>query len=152
MYNYKTFLLALTLFSCRDTIHSEYHSFNYKAWDSDSSVIFNYTISDTTKKYDLSLNIRHDVNYEFQNLFLFLEGENTDTLELMLATKNGKWLGSGISDIRELKYPFEKGKRFFKKGEYELRVEQAMRYGSQQKIEKLHHILDVGLIISTHNE
>ena len=57
-----------------------------------------------------------------------------------------------LRDIRELKYPFEKGKRFFKKGEYELRVEQAMRYGSQQKIEKLHHILDVGLTISTHNE
>ena len=152
MHNSGFLLVFLVLLSCSDTTYLEYHSFNNNAWDSDSAVIFNYTILDTTKKYNLSLKIRHTVDYEFQNLFLFLDGEKKDTVEIMLANKNGKWKGVGVSNVRELEYFFDKEKVFLQRKEYELRIEQAMRYGDVEKIKKLDHILDIGLIVSEYDE
>ena len=96
----------------------------------------------------MRLNIRHTVDYNFQNLFLFLGEDTQDTVEIILANKSGKWRGSGISDIREIEYVFETQRDFTKRGEYGLSVEQAMRYGELNKIECLNHILDVGLIVS----
>ena len=87
------------------------------------------------------------VNYEFQNLFLFLEGNKKDTVELILSNKNGKWLGSGVCDVREVEYVFAEDVVFMKVGMQELKIEQAMRYGSVEKIENLRNVLDIGLII-----
>ena len=81
-----------------------------------------------------------------------IEDIKKDTIEIMLASKNGKWLGSGISDVREVEYVFDKNRIFSKKGEYKIRVEQAMRYGPKDKIENLEHILDIGLIVSEHHD
>ena len=152
MRSYLLFFFTTILFSCGNTTYENYHSFNYMGWNTDSIIKFKYNIIDTAKTYDLSLKIRHTVDYEFQNLFLFLEEAGKDTVEIILANKNGKWQGSGISDVRELEYVFYNDRKFSKKGEYELRVEQAMRYGGLNKIENLEHILDVGLIVARHND
>lgn len=143
---------SLILISCHKQTYQEYYFFNDGQWHSDSVVNYNYSILDTTKTYTLSLSIRHTVDYEYQNLFLFLDGEYKDTVEIILSNKKGKWLGSGISNIREFKYILDENKKYFKKGNYKLEVEQAMRYGSEEKIETLQHILDIGLIISKQNE
>ncbi len=152
MRNYSLFFLTTILLSCGNATYENYYSFNDEGWHTDSIVNFKYTISDTTKRYDLSLNIRHTVNYEFQNLFLFLSENNSDTIEIILANKNGKWKGSGISDIRTFEYIFDKERAFLKKGDHFLSIEQAMRYGSLDKIETLKQILDIGLIVSEHND
>ena len=146
------FIVAIILTACSNNTYEDYHSFNNGQWNADSIVSFKYTIIDTTKKYDLILKIRHTVDYNFQNLFIFLETNIKDTAEIILANKNGKWLGSGISDVREVTYILEKERCFQKKGEYNLDLEQAMRYGSEQKIVNLKHILDVGLIVVEHND
>jgi len=146
-------LFCSWFFSCVKISHEEYHSFSEKLWKSDSVVTFNYNVKDTINKYDLILKIRHTIDYEFQNLFLFLsEDKNKDTVEFMLANKEGRWMGKGVSDVREAEYVLEKGKVFSKKGAYILKVEQAMRYGDKEKIDNLQHILDIGLIILDHNE
>ena len=152
MRNATIFFLAVFLFSCSDNIHQEYYSFNSNGWNTDSIIRYQYMIIDTTKEYKLSLNIRHTVDYKFQNLFLFLDGSHKDTIEINLADKNGKWIGSGISDIRELNYVFHYDKVFYKKGEHILSVEQAMRYGAEEKIKNLQQIVDIGLIVSENNE
>ena len=152
MRNSPLFFFAIILLSCGNTTYENYHSFNHNEWNTDSIVIFNYTIADTTKKYDLSLKIRHTIDYEFQNLFLFLGETKKDTIEITLSNKNGKWLGSGICDVREVEYFFDKERNFTKKGKYEIRIEQAMRYGSAEKIENLEHVLDIGLMVFEHND
>ena len=152
MHNFLVFFFAIILSSCGNPTHEDYHSFADRGWSADSIVGFKYSVTDTIKKYDLTLKIRHTVEYEFQNLFLFLAGGNQDTIEIILANKNGKWLGAGVSSIRELEYIFDTERIFSKKGDYKLRLEQAMRYGSEEKIENLEHILDVGLIVSEHND
>ena len=152
MHSYSLFFFAVILLSCGNDRYESYHTFNDSGWNSDSVITFKYTINDTTSKHDFILNIRQTVDYEFQNLFLFLEGPKKDTIEIILANKSGKWLGDGISDVREFKHVFDKEIFFNKTGEYKLSVEQAMRYGSAHKIEKLEHILDIGLIVSKHND
>ena len=152
MRNYYLIFFATFFFSCGKNTYENYHSFDHNGWNTDSIAVFKYNIYDTTKSYDLTLKIRHTTDYEFQNLFLFLLEDKKDTIEIMLSNKDGKWLGSGISDIREIEYVFQKKREFKQKGEHILRIEQAMRYGALNRIEKLEHILDVGLIVSPKNE
>ena len=152
MYKYILLFFSTIFLSCGNNIHEEYRSFNNKGWSSDTILHFKYTITDIKENYDLSLNIRHTVDYKYQNLYVFLEGLEKDTIDIVLANKTGRWLGSGISDIREFKHIFSKKTNFVEKGEYKIRVEQAMRYGDLNRIENLEHILDVGLVVSKHNE
>ena len=152
MLRYFIFFLVFVFIACTKNTKSEYYSFDNKTWNSDSIVLFKYFISDTTKKYDLLLKIRHTVDYEFQNLFLFLDNGTKDTVEIILSNKKGKWFGSGVIDVREIEYVIAKNTLFSKKGEHYLKVEQAMRYGPVEKIRNLEHILDVGLIVRRSNE
>ena len=152
MRNYFLLFFGIILFSCSKTRYENYYSFNNNGWNSDTIIRFKYTIVDTVNPYDIKLKLRHNVNYEFQNLFLFLEETKKDTVEINLANKIGKWLGSGIGDIREVEYVFDKKRVFDKKGDYNLKIEQAMRHGPLDKIENLEHILAVGLIISENND
>ena len=152
MHKYILLFFSIIFLSCSNNTYEEYHSFNYKGWSSDTILNFKYNINDIGDRYDLSLNIRHTVDYKYQNLYVFLDGLVKDTIEIILANKSGKWLGSGISDVREFKHVFSKNTSFVKKGEYKTSVEQAMRYGDLNRIEKLEHILDVGLTVSKNNE
>ena len=70
----------------------------------------------------------------------------------MFADKNGKWKGSGISDVREFTHSLKKDRTFSKKGKHYINIEQAMRYGASEKIQNLPNILDVGLIIKKQDD
>jgi len=146
MRSWTPLFIFVILFSCSND-HNKFHSFNEDGWEYNNTLNFKNYISDTTNMYEMSLIIRHTVDYEFQNLFLFLGKDHKDTIEIILANKNGKWLGEGICDVREVEYVFERERVFERKGNFEIDVEQAMRYGASEKIETLNHILDVGLRI-----
>jgi gliding motility-associated lipoprotein GldH len=139
--------------SCDSSIvFEEYKSFENQKWNTDSVAFFNYANSDTTSKNTIKIKLRHTVEYEFQNLFLFIETDVMDTVELMLANKEGMWLGSGIGDVREFEFVYQNAKLFSKKGSYTFKIEQAMRYGVAEKIQILNNILSVGLSIEKQNE
>ena len=134
--------------SCDSSIvFEEYKSFENQKWNTDSVAFFNYANLDTTSKKTIKIKLRHTVEYEFQNLFLFIETDVMDTVELMLANKEGMWLGSGIGDVREFEFDYQNGKLFSKKGSYSFKIEQAMRYGVAEKIQILNNVIAVGLSI-----
>jgi gliding motility-associated lipoprotein GldH len=134
--------------SCNNNIvFEDYKTFKNQIWHADSSVVFNYSVSDTTCKNQVVIKVRHTTDYDFQNLFLFIKAEKTDTLELLLANKEGKWKGKGIGDVREIEFAYIKDKVFTKKGEVTFEIEQAMRYGEFEKIEHLNNIKVIGLSI-----
>ena len=143
------FIGTIVMFiSCDSSIvFEEYKSFENQKWNTDSVAFFNYANSDTTSKNTIKIKLRHTVDYEFQNLFLFIETDVIDTVELMLANKEGMWLGSGIGDVREFEFEYQNAKLFSKKGNYSFKIEQAMRYGGVEKIQVLNNILAVGLSI-----
>tara|TARA_B100001758_G_C18410472_1_gene615273 strand:- start:25 stop:486 length:462 start_codon:yes stop_codon:yes gene_type:complete len=141
---------VLVFISCNNSIVFEkYKNLEDQSWHSDSVINFDYTITDTTLKYKLDLNLRHSVNYEYQNLFLFITFESTrDTIELLLADKRGRWFGRGVGDIREVKVPLKEKQSFLKKGSKSIKIEQAMRYGSEQEIINLKFVDAIGISIT----
>mgnify|MGYP003682067633 FL=1 len=152
MPNFYLLILAISLISCENIVYENYYSFENESWNSDSLKRFDFEIMDTLATYSLSLNVRHSIDYEYQNLFVFVSGEVNDTIELMFADKNGKWKGSGISDVREFTHSLKKDRTFSKKGKHFINIEQAMRYGASEKIQHLQNILDVGLIIKKQDD
>ena len=153
MRNYMFAVFVVLLSSCSNTRHESYFSFENIGWNTDSIISFKYAIEDTLCTYEMKLKIRHTVSYEYQNLFVFLEEEEKkDTIEIFIADKAGKWIGSGIGGVREVEYVFDTKRRYNRKANYNLNVEQAMRYGPLEKIENLKNVLAIGLIISENNE
>ena len=139
--------------SCNNNIvFEDYSAFKNHTWNADSSVVFSYFITDTICKNQIVIKVRHTTDYEFQNLFLFVKAEKTDTLELLLASKKGKWLGKGIGDVREVEVAYRKDKVFAKKGDFTFEIEQAMRYGKLEKIQHLKNIKAIGLSVQKQDD
>ena len=154
------FLILLTtgILSCDEKrVFDEYESLN--GWHKDSLVTFQISGVDTTKQYNLFINIRNDNQYRYSNLFLitkiqFPKGKViSDTLEYNMARPNGEWLGTGFGDIKESKLWFKEGVRFSENGDYQFIVQQAMRQnGEENGIERLEGITDVGFRIEKREE
>ena len=142
------FLSLLLLVCCNTNTESSYSVFEEDSWHADSTITLNHSVVDSTTKHNLYLKIRHTTDFEYQNLFLFVDfQEKRDTIEIVLSEKNGKWLGSGFGDIKEVEYCFAKEIIFNSKKTSIISVEQAMRYGDQPVITNLKGIIALGINI-----
>lgn len=146
------FFIATTLFSCDKTrVFDDYKSVG-DAWHKDSVVSFDLPDLDSTKRYDLFINIRDNNNYPYNNLFLIVSLEmpngytKVDTLEYQMADADGILLGDGFSDIKESKLFYKENVRF--RGKYKMNIKQAVREnGKVPGVTSLEGITDVGLRI-----
>ena len=69
-----------------------------------------------------------------------------------MADATGKFLGKGITDIKESKLFYKEQKIFPKVGNYQFQVRQAMRKnGEVQPLQKLNGIQDIGFSIEKVN-
>lgn len=145
-------LVSIIFFSCdKKRVFDEYKSVG-SAWNKDSIVSFNLPELDSTKRYDLFINLRANNNYPFSNLFLIvtLEKPNgytkVDTLEYEMAAADGTLLGDGFTDIKESKLYLKENVRF--RGKYKLNIKQAVREGGKVPgVTQLEGITEVGLRI-----
>jgi gliding motility-associated lipoprotein GldH len=146
-------LLVVLLFcSCdKKRVFDEYKSVG-SAWHKDSIVTFDLPELDSTKQYNLFINLRDNNNYQFNNLFLIvaLEKPNgytkVDTLEYQMADPDGTLLGDGFSDIKESKLYFKENATF--KGKYKVHIKQAVREtGKVPGVTALDGITEVGFRI-----
>ena len=146
-------LLVLTLFfSCdKKRVFDEYKSVG-SAWHKDSIVTFNLPELDSTKKYNLFVNLRANNNYPFNNIFLIVAIERpngftkVDTLEYLMANPDGSLLGDGFTDIKESKLFYKEKVRF--RGKYKVNIKQAVREnGKVPGVTALEGITDVGFRI-----
>lgn len=146
--------LLVALFSACDSnkVFEENIALENHIWNLENHPKFQIEIIDTTTEMNLFVNVRHSAHYPFSNLWVFLKTANpkgeisTDTLECVLAAKDGKWLGSGLGDIWDIQIPL-KTQVFNNPGDYIFEIEQAMRYGDQARIEQLPEIIAIGLRI-----
>ena len=142
------FLSLLLLVCCNTNTESSYSVFEEDSWHADSIITLNHSVVESTTKHNLYLKIRYTTDFEYQNLFLFVDfQEKRDTIEIALSEKNGKWLGSGFGDIKEVEYCFAKEIIFNSKKTTNVTVEQAMRYGDQPVITNLKGIIALGINI-----
>ncbi len=145
-------LVTVLLFSCdKKRAFDEYKSVG-SAWNKDSIVTFNLPVLDSTKNYDLFVNVRDNDNYKYNNLFLIvsLESPNgytkVDTLEYLMANPNGTLLGNGFTDIKESKLFYKENVRF--RGSYKVHIKQAVREtGKVPGVALLDGITEVGFRI-----
>jgi gliding motility-associated lipoprotein GldH len=126
-------------------IFEENRTIDKSVWNSSDKVIFNVTIEDIRTPYNFHFNVRNAGDYPYSNLYLFLktvfpDGRVArDTIECQLADYDGKWLGSGISDVKFNRFLFKKGVRYPQAGQYIFEIEQAMR------VKDLKGITDIGI-------
>ncbi len=145
-------LVALFFFSCdKKRVFDEYKSVG-SAWHKDSVVSFYLPELDSTKRYNLFLNIRNNNNYPFNNIFLIVGIEKpngftkVDTLEYQMADPEGNLLGNGFTDIKESKLFYKENVRF--RGKYKIYIKQAVREtGKVPGVTALEGITEVGFRI-----
>lgn len=103
------------------------------SWNNQDLPYFDVNIEDTTSSYNFYFNIRHLENYKYSNFYMFLHttfpnGNQThDTIELILAYPDGRWIGKGSGSMRSNQILLNNNLHFPFKGNYHFEIEQAMR-------------------------
>ena len=138
-------MLSVLFVACDDNVvYEENRSVEGAVWSSSDDKIFDFDVQDTVTLHNLLINIRNGENYPFSNLYLFVElqfpnGKRAvDTLECYLADPSGQWIGSGLGDIYDSRFVYQKRKSFPLAGHYKIIIGQAMRTA------QLEGIYDVG--------
>lgn len=148
------FFVVVLFFSCDDKRFFDEYKSVQNSWHKDSIVTFDVANFDTSKKYDLFINLRDNADYQYNNIFLIVsvlqpnKQVKVDTLEYEMANPDGSLLGNGFSDVKENKLVYKLNESFKLKGNYKIKIQQAMR--ETGKIEgdlKLKGISEVGLRI-----
>lgn len=139
----------IVLFNACDStrLYEENKAIEKNLWYANKPLQFQAQVPDSVQGYNVYINIRNASHYPFSNIFLFLnttfpDGQiDRDTVEIMLASPEGKWLGDGLGDIWDNRVLFKRNVRFPMKGEYRFEFIQAMR------LDPLPGIMDAGIRI-----
>lgn len=119
-------------------------------WESSFRPVIDFTIrpEDTSSRYNIYLVLRHTDAYDFNNIWIkgtvLQPGDTTvhsERYDLLLATNDKGWLGSGMDDIYEHRVQIQQQTRFARSGKYSITLEQIMRE------DPLKHVLNVGVRI-----
>jgi gliding motility-associated lipoprotein GldH len=139
-------LLVFVLVSCSTkTIYDKSLPVPGDSWDMNERVSFEVPVTDTAVSYRFFLNLRHTTDYRYSNIYFFIRTRfpdgrtGRDTVECILSDREGKWLGKGVSNIRDNQVLLRRGLRFPQRGNYIFEIEQAMRD------EELEGVRDVGI-------
>lgn len=143
------FCVLILFFTACDTsrVYEVNHKIPESLWSSTNTLQYQVQITDTLLPHNVYINVRNAGMYPFSNLFMFLttrfpQGQiDRDTLEIILATPEGKWMGDGLGDIWDNRVLLKSGVRFPQAGEYVFELTQAMR------MDPLPGIMDAGIRI-----
>lgn len=127
-------LLLLSLSACGPaTIVDEARPISEPGWAYADSLSFSADIQDTTKIYDIVLEVEHGTDYGFQNLYTrigttFPGGERQQqVLSLELADRAGVWQGKCNSKSCTTRIPLQTGAFFQQIGTHQFTFVQYMR-------------------------
>lgn len=116
-------------------------------WAMENRVPFDVTVNDTVGIYSFGISLRHMENYRYSNLYVFLHTDmpngnvTHDTIQCLLASPEGRWLGKSSGSMRDVRIVLNPNLRFPLQGTYHFEIEQAMREPV------LKGISDIGLFI-----
>ena len=145
-------LLLLLLTTCaQDEIFSEFHSFPRAEWDKLQAVRFETPVHDISVPYHVNIELRHNNQYPFRNIWLFVEYQTpsgsirVDTLDTYLADTYGKWYGKGIS-LYACSFRYQEYVQYPDTGTYVYTIRHGMR------TDVLTGVSDIGLCISKESD
>ena len=148
-------LIILCLVSCDSKrIYDSYVATSNQSWGREQAISFSFSVKDTIEQRHLFINVRNNNDYAFSNLFLITElsfpnGKKIiDTLEYEMTDVSGKFLGVGLTEIKENKLFYKENVIFPNSGDYKISISQAMRKnGETEGINALDGITEVGFRI-----
>ena len=126
-------LLLLLLISCNNEGFDQRTVIPEAQWAMENRVPFDVMVNDTVSIYAFGVSLRHMENYRYSNLYVFLHttmpnGNLThDTIQCLLATPEGEWVGKSSGSMRDLRITLNPAMRFPLQGNYHFEIEQAMR-------------------------
>ncbi len=146
-------IIAVIFLSCSsNNTYNKYIEIENKNWSAEKKIVFEIPELKKNKQYNYEIKLRHTTEYKYQNLYIFLnliyknQQETQDTIEIILAEKNGKWKGFGVGYVREQKHKINSV--IDHENLKEINIEQAMRYGEQEKIDFLSEVIALGMTIN----
>jgi len=153
------FIVIISISSCsKNTVFNQFKNIENAEWHKDSIIHFTVNSLDTISKNNIYINLRNNKDYDFSNLFLIVgikfpnNYQVVDTLEYEMTSPEGRFLGTGITDIKENKLEYKTNVNFPAKGDYIISIQQAMRKTRDvEGLEYLDGITDVGLQIEKVN-
>ena len=146
------FCAFLFLVSCdRSKVFDLYLELDSHGWQATDTIDFEFEIdSQENILYNTLIGLRNNNDYLYANIFFFVDVEypsglhRTDTLQYILAAPNGKWLGSGVGEIKYNLLKFKENE-IMQPGLYKYKMVHGMRDDVLIGIE------DVGLRIERSN-
>lgn len=148
------FFVSFFLFSsCNNSrLYERYFEIDSYGWSTKDSINFQFEITDNPQDtlYQILIGIRHNNEYLYSNIFFFLHIETPDglhkidTLQYLLAEPNGRWLGSGVGEIK-FNHLVYKDEYSMKGGFYNINIVHGMRDSILLGIE------DIGLRVEKSN-
>lgn len=147
---HKLFLMLIGIFllSCSsDRLFEDYHALEDNVWHEDSIQRFELEVEDTSSFYQINFHLRHTADYDYRNLFVFVDvlfpdkRGLRDTMNIMLADPSGRWYGDGVGALKSVVVPFRSGLKFPLQGKYIFEFNHGMRETELKSIQ------DIGLEI-----
>lgn len=130
------FLLAsLVLFAGCDfsRVFEENTPIENAQWKQTQAVSFDFELENVAQAYHLYFNLRNNQTYKYSNLYVLSELKTPsgslekDTLEFILADRNGKWLGKTGGALVTHQIMFQRNVVFPDTGTYSISFSQIMR-------------------------
>lgn len=137
-------LFSFYFYSCTNSFeYKKAVTIEKEIWSYQDSIQFDFAIQDTTKIYNLYLDIKHSTAYEYQNLYtliktVFPQGNRLkEQLSLELAGKGGVWNGKCNKQSCHLSIPIQQNAYFNQIGDYQIVLEQFMRMDNIAGIQQI---------------
>lgn len=144
---YIVFLVVFAFLSSCDegVVYYRFHPIENSNWDKQAAA--NFLIDslsvDPDKRYDIVLEIVNNNQYPYQNIWLLVQQNITDTtfvsdtVEITLADPQGKWLGKGSVGLYQLSVPYKASVALDSTRAYLVRIRQVMKGNHIKGIEKV---------------
>ena len=102
-------------------------------WSATDVKTFQFEVEDTLRQHEFFIDLRHDQDYPFSNLYLFVDFEfpngrvRRDTVLCELADARGVWHGTGTGPLVDHRIGIQTHTAFPLSGAYEVNIQHAMR-------------------------
>jgi gliding motility-associated lipoprotein GldH len=133
------------LLSCKQVqLYEKLQNIKGAQWQTAELKNFTFNITDTTKRYNVYVVLRHTDLYPYKNLWLKIgvkqqaDSVQYQNFELPIASDEA-WLGTGMNDVYERRIALFSTPIGFKKGDVQFSLQQIMRQNP------LPEVLQVGL-------
>jgi len=141
--------VLIVLWSCKDNaLINAFKPIDKQLWRYSEMPTFQVKVQDNRVPYELKLNLRLTADYRYANLYVLVHQIGPDhhvqtkRVGLVVADKDGRWLGKGVGNLFSYQISYDKHFLFPDTGTYTFKLEQNMRDNP------LRGVSDVGIVVA----